>query len=167
MARRLGRAPLLAAALLTMVWSAWLGLVRLGWPLPVPSADHVLLHGPLFVGGFFGTLIALERAVALGSPWAYAGPILTVAGAALLVAGHAAPAALATTGGSAVLVIASAAILCRQPSLVALTMGAGAVRVARRQRAVAHRGARAPSCTGGSAFWCSRLPASGSSSTAC
>jgi hypothetical protein len=126
MGRRLRRSPLLAAALLTMVWSAWLGLARLGWAVPVPSADHVLLHGPLFFNGFFGTLIALERAVALGARWAYAGPILSVAGAALLVSGQAWPAALATTTASGVLLTGSAAILVRQPSLFGLTMAAGA-----------------------------------------
>ena len=41
------------------------GLVWLGWELPVPHADLVLLHGPLMVGGFLGTVIALERASAM------------------------------------------------------------------------------------------------------
>ncbi len=38
------------------------GLARLGWPLP---AGALADHGAVMVGGVFGTLIALERAVAL------------------------------------------------------------------------------------------------------
>ncbi|HWH74818.1 MAG TPA: hypothetical protein VNV16_11215 [Methylibium sp.] len=38
------------------------GLLRLGWPLP---AGALADHGAVMVGGVFGTLIALERAVAL------------------------------------------------------------------------------------------------------
>lgn len=39
------------------------------------------VHGPLMVLGFFGTLIALERAVAARVGWAYAAPLLTGGGA--------------------------------------------------------------------------------------
>lgn len=126
MRRGLRRAPLLAIALLTMGWSVWLGLARMGWSLPLPSPDHLLSHGPLFFGGFFGTLITLERAVALASLWAYAGPMLTAAGAVLLVGGQQSLAALAITLGSAVLVVASVVVVRRQQSLFAATMGAGA-----------------------------------------
>jgi hypothetical protein len=124
--RGLRRAPLLAAAMLTMVWSVWVGLVRMGWVLPVPASDQLLLHGPLFVGGFFGTLIALERAVALGTVWAYAGPFLTAAGAALLVAGATQPGAIGLASGSAVLLGASTLVVRRQPTMFALTMAIGA-----------------------------------------
>lgn len=40
------------------------------------------VHGPLMVLGFVGTVIALERAVALGLPWGYAAP--AVSGLAVL-----------------------------------------------------------------------------------
>ncbi|HVW88525.1 MAG TPA: hypothetical protein VHC01_03590, partial [Gaiellaceae bacterium] len=45
------------------------------------------LHGPLMVFGFLGTVISLERAVALRRPWGYLAPGGTVAGVALLFAG--------------------------------------------------------------------------------
>ena len=57
----------------------WLGLVRLGWNLPLPWQDQLIAHGPLMVCGFLGTLISLERAVGLGSPWGYAAPVLVAA----------------------------------------------------------------------------------------
>jgi hypothetical protein len=63
------RAPLVAAALLAMTYGAWIGLVRLGWALPLLRQDQLGAHGPLMVCGFLGTLIALERAVALGRAW--------------------------------------------------------------------------------------------------
>jgi hypothetical protein len=123
----LRRAPLLAAALLTMAWSVWLGVARLGWAVPLPSTEHVLWHGPLLVGGFFGTVISLERAVAMNSPWPYAAPLLTAAGSVLIVSGQQSAGAMAMTVASTVLVIASAVILRRQPTLFAATMGAGAL----------------------------------------
>lgn len=47
------------------------GLVYLGLPLPAGSAAMSQDHGELMVLGFLGTLIALERAVALGKTWGY------------------------------------------------------------------------------------------------
>ena len=54
----------------------------------VPSVPAlVAFHGPLMVGGFLGTVIGLERAVALGRGWAYVAPLATALGAVALVAG--------------------------------------------------------------------------------
>ena len=47
----------------------------MGWLLPIPNSQFVLVHGPLMVVGFLGTLIGLERAVALKRWWAYLIPI--------------------------------------------------------------------------------------------
>jgi uncharacterized protein DUF1722 len=70
------RVPLMAIGMLSMACGAWLGLVRLGWNLPLPFPDQLIAHGPLMVCGFLGTLISLERAIALGSRWGYAAPAL-------------------------------------------------------------------------------------------
>jgi hypothetical protein len=78
------RAPLLFVGLLSMTCGMWLGLVRLGWNLPLPWQDQLIAHGPLMVCGFLGTLISLERAIALGSRWGYAAPVLVAAGALML-----------------------------------------------------------------------------------
>jgi hypothetical protein len=43
----------------------WAGLIRLGWPLPPLTPKMPAQHGPLMVTGFLGTLISLERAIAL------------------------------------------------------------------------------------------------------
>jgi len=44
------------------------------WRLPLPRPALAEVHGPVMVFGFVGTLVALERAVALGSRWAAAAP---------------------------------------------------------------------------------------------
>ncbi|HZT53547.1 MAG TPA: hypothetical protein VE995_04120 [Gaiellaceae bacterium] len=81
------RFPLLALGLASLFLGVWAGLLRLGWSLPQGRANLIELHGPLMVFGFLGTVISLERAVALRRPWGYLAPAGTIAGAALLLAG--------------------------------------------------------------------------------
>jgi hypothetical protein len=123
--------PLLAAALLSMACGAWLGLVRIGWSLPLPWQDQLGAHGPLMVCGFLGTLISLERAVALGARWGYAAPVLVGLGAISLDLGPLVSVPFASpvlvTAGSVVVVAIFAVVSWRQPSLFLLTMGLGAV----------------------------------------
>lgn len=59
------------------------GLARLGLPTPA-GRELVAAHGPLMVLGFLGTLVALERAVALRRSWALAAPVLLGAGGVAL-----------------------------------------------------------------------------------
>ncbi|MBV9790290.1 MAG: hypothetical protein JOZ51_19020 [Chloroflexi bacterium] len=122
------RIPLLALALLALLGALWGGLLRIGWCWPLLHAPLPLAHGPLIVGGFLGTLIGLERAVALGKRWAYAGPVLTGTGALALVLGAAAwLGPLLITGGSLMLVLVFAAIIRQQFALFTVTMGLGAL----------------------------------------
>lgn len=65
----------------------WLGMDRAGWDVRRPSPELTAIHGPLLVFGFLGTLIGLERAVALRRRWGYAAPGLTIAAAAALLVG--------------------------------------------------------------------------------
>lgn len=60
-------------------------LTLAGLPAPVGSPRLAALHGPLMVLGFLGTVIALERAVALRRPWGQFAPGLLGAGALALV----------------------------------------------------------------------------------
>jgi hypothetical protein len=50
-------------------------LVLLGVSMPAPTARLAASHGLLMTLGFLGTLIALERAVALGRGWGYRAPL--------------------------------------------------------------------------------------------
>lgn len=81
------RVPLLLLPLAILVAALWAGLLRLGWGWPVLLLPLPMAHGPLMINGFLGTLIGLERAVALQTRWAYAAPVCTAAGALLLLSG--------------------------------------------------------------------------------
>lgn len=60
-------------------------LLLLGIAAPVTSERLASVHGMLMVLGFIGTLIALERAVALGRAWAFASPALMGLGGIALI----------------------------------------------------------------------------------
>ncbi len=81
------RFPLLALGIASLFFGVWAGLLRFGWSLPEGRANLIELHGPLMVFGFLGTVISLERAVALRRVWGYLAPAGTIAGAVLLFAG--------------------------------------------------------------------------------
>jgi hypothetical protein len=102
-------------------------LLLLGLPAPVSTARLPVVHGPLLVFGFVGTVIALERAVAIRRPWAFASPALFGLGGILLVtpvpllAGQTLLAA-----GSAALLFVYAAIWRRQAMLAIAVQALGA-----------------------------------------
>ena len=64
-------------AMITLAAATWAGLIRLGYTLPVIQSNLPTNHGTLMVAGFFGTLISLERAIALGKWWSYLAPLLS------------------------------------------------------------------------------------------
>lgn len=80
------------------------GLMLLGVPAPVRADRLPDIHGMLMVLGFVGTLICLERAVALGRTAGYVAPLLLGAGGILLIS----PAPLVV--GKAVLVAGTVAM---------------------------------------------------------
>jgi hypothetical protein len=126
-ARRPRWVPLLmAGGGVSLLAGLWAGLLLLGVPLPAGErlADG---HGVFMTLGFLGTLIALERAVALGAAWAYLAPAAAGAGGLALVAG--APAGLGQAllaAGGAVLVGIYAAVHRIQPSLHNTVQAVGA-----------------------------------------
>lgn len=120
--------PLLAAAMLGLLAGVWAGLVRLGWDLPHLTGTLAAAHGPLMLAGFLGTLIGLERAVALGYRWAYGAPLASALGVLALLAGlpqRVAP--LLMTLGALGLVAVFVVIVRRLPALFTATMLVGGV----------------------------------------
>jgi hypothetical protein len=80
------------------------------------------------VSAFLGTLIGLEKAVAMQRKWAYLGPLATgIGGIGLAVATTSVLPRLLFLGGSLVLVAVSALFVWRFPTLAHGSMGAGAV----------------------------------------
>jgi len=102
------------------------GLARLAPGLPAPGAA-VALHGALMAAAFFGTVIGLERAVAIGRPWAYGAPLGAGLGGLLLLAQQGAAGGALLVAAAVVLVAANLAVLARQPSLETATLAGGAI----------------------------------------
>jgi hypothetical protein len=131
-ASRLGHLPLLLLALLALLAGLWAGLIRLGWNLPPVQPAWVAEHGPLMISGFLGTLVSLERALALAavirSRLPYAAPLLTALGSLALLLGL--PEAVGRglmALGSLALVDIYIVINRRQPNWPHAVMGVGAL----------------------------------------
>jgi hypothetical protein len=122
------RLPLLILGFVSLAAGVLAGLARLGWSVPQSMAQLTLLHGPLMVSGFLGTVIGLERAVAMGRRWAYAGPLLTGLGSVAILVGFPPTVGAATMAvGSLVLLVGTTLIMLRQRELFMVTMTLGAL----------------------------------------
>lgn len=122
------RLPLLALAILALLAAMWGGLIRMGWQLPSGIVILPGLHGPLMLTGFLGTLISMERAVALQKRWTYAAPILCALGTIILVLNieyHFG--ILVATLGSIALLVIFGVIVNRHLALYTGTMALGVV----------------------------------------
>ena len=120
---------LLLPALAALFAAAWAGLLRMGWSLPPFNAAE---HGPLMISGFLGTVICLERAIALRASiprgrWVYAAPLLCASGALAVLLGAPRIVGLGLmTLASLGLVVIFLVITRRQPALFSLAMAFGA-----------------------------------------
>ena len=79
------------------------------------------------VSAFFGTVISLERAIALGRAWAFAAPLCAGLGGLSLIFGVPLDGLIATTLAAVLLVAISIAIVLRQGSVETATLAAGAL----------------------------------------
>jgi len=117
------RIPMLIAGVISLLCGMYIGLIRLGWGFPLSSSTHLTLHAPLMVCGFLGTVICLERAVAIGERWAYLAPLSAAIGAILLLADTNYSIALTLIFiASALLCIVSIKIFFKQRELFTLTL---------------------------------------------
>lgn len=119
------RVPLLVLGFVALVVGTGAGLARLGWPMPGLATAAAAQHGVLMVCGFFGVVIGLERAVAIGRAWAYLAPLAAGLATLLGLAGTTS-APWFSVAAAAVLLAASLQILRRHPALFTLTMALGA-----------------------------------------
>ena len=81
------RIPIVLCVIAALFAALWAALVRVGWKIPdwpVPLASQ---HGALMISAFLGTLISLERAVALRKDWTYAASAFSALGGLALIVG--------------------------------------------------------------------------------
>ncbi len=127
------RFVLLAAGFAALLFGLWTGLARLGIGLSGGALQLVEFHGALMICGFFGTLICIERAVALNRPLAYLIPGFAAVGVVALLARAVTLAGAAFLLASLALTAASlwnmrrqqSALLMVMPSVAALSWGIG------------------------------------------
>jgi hypothetical protein len=79
------RVPIVLGVVLALFAALWAALVRVGWTLPALPVPIAGQHGALMTSAFLGTLISLERAVALRQKWAYAAPLFSALGGLALL----------------------------------------------------------------------------------
>ena len=158
------RSPILVLGVLSLLAGLWGGLLLLGLSLPTLRASTAADHGPLMALGFLGTVISLERAVALRRAWAFAAPVAAGAGGLSLLVGL--PGVVGWSLlciASVVFVIVYAVVLRIQP--MAHLRGDGRRRglLVCRDRGMAGRLGSARLVPGWPGFWCSPSWASASS----
>ncbi|MBL7849838.1 MAG: hypothetical protein JNN04_02970 [Cyclobacteriaceae bacterium] len=122
---RLFKPLLLVTAIVNLLVGMFSGLGRLGWVVPLPEAyAH---HGAIMVGGFLGTLIALEKVIPLKQPLFYLGPLLSAISVVVFLVGdfHVAVAMQAIAG--LLFVAVYGAYLRKQRNLPLWLAGAGAL----------------------------------------
>ena len=111
------RVPLLLLGFLCLVAGVTGGLARVGFGALAVIEPSAGLHGVLMVCGFFGTVISLERAVALERAWGYAAPLACGAGGIALLSGATAPGLWLLAAAAGILVAASLVFVWRHASL--------------------------------------------------
>jgi hypothetical protein len=121
------RVPIFAAAVICLLAALWGGLLLLGLPVPTVTSTTASDHGPLMVLGFLGTVISLERAVALARPWGFLAPASAGLGGVAVVLGQPLAGRLLLCVASILLVVVYVVVHRVQPALHLRVMAAGAV----------------------------------------
>ena len=95
------------------------GLLRAGVPLHDP-ADAVwlgraaLAHAALMICGFLGTVISIERAVAVKLPWAFVAPVTAGLGGVCLLLGQQIPGAWLEVTAAVAFTVVNLVVVSRQ-----------------------------------------------------
>lgn len=101
------------------------GLGRLGWNIPL--SETYVHHGAIMVGGFLGSLIALEKVIPLKRPIFYIGPLLSASSILLFVTGQFQTALVVLIMSSAVFVLVYMTYLQKQYTLYLVLAMVGAL----------------------------------------
>lgn len=125
------RLSIIFLGMLSLIVGVLAGLARLAVDVPTSAAAQAGSHGALMIAAFMGTVISLERAVALASAhriWPYLAPLCAGLGGLALLSGIPiwAAQALFVSAGS-LLTAGSILILRQQPALYTYTLALGAL----------------------------------------
>lgn len=120
-AARLVAATLLLGTVAALVAGVIGGLLRAGLAVPLPQGSAwagpaVLAHAFLIMGAFMGTVIGLERAVALGARWAYTAPAAAMLAGLCTLGGLSAAAHALALLAALAFVAVNVAVVARQPA---------------------------------------------------
>lgn len=122
------RLPLLFLGMLSLLVGVLAGLARLSVTLPAFATAQVGGHGALMISAFLGTVISLERAVALGRRWPYLAPLSAGLGGLAMIAGFPLPLTQALSLVAGVILSAGSLLILRQQmALYTATLALGAI----------------------------------------
>ncbi len=123
----LARLPLLLLGLFALLTGVLSGLARLAVEVPAWATMQAASHGTFMVRAFLGTVISLERAVALGRLWPYLAPLGAGLGGLALAIGLPMAWAQGFCTASATLLVAGSVRVWRlQPAHHTATLALGA-----------------------------------------
>lgn len=122
------RLPILSFGVIALIVGVLAGLARLAVAVPATAASYAGVHGALMIAAFLGTVISLERAVALARNWAYLAPLgAGLGGLALLFNLPVSAAQLLFCLAGATLTLGSGLLFFKQPALYLATLALGAL----------------------------------------
>ena len=122
-----GRLPMLILGMICLLTAVLGGLARLAIDVPAFAQHQAGGHGALMIAGFFGTVISLERAVALHRLWPYLAPLCAgVGGVVLLTPAPGALSPLLFCLSGVIFLAASGLVYRQMPAVFTFTLLLGA-----------------------------------------
>lgn len=118
---------MLVVGMLVLVTGVLAGLARLSFNVPAFAMQAAGQHSAMMIAAFFGTVIGLERAVALGHPIWYLAPALAGLGGIADLSGSPVLGASLCLAGSLVFAAGSIKLTFRLPALFTATLAFGSI----------------------------------------
>ncbi len=120
--------PFLLLGIIALITALWGGLQRMGVAMPFLNLAIPLSHGQLMIGGFLGTVISLERAVAMKKSWYFLAPMFAGLGSLFLLFGFLPSLAITFIFTASIILVLTFIVLVKQfPHLHMGVMAYGAL----------------------------------------
>jgi hypothetical protein len=122
---KMERLPIVIMAMFCLLSGLWSGLTRIGWNMTIlPITAH---HGAIMVGGFLGTLIALEKIIPLKKKVLYSIPVMNALSVVFFFAGQPRIAIYTLIISSAALLVVFLYYFRLQRNIIYVLMSLGAI----------------------------------------